>query len=618
MNENEPVFDIPDLPEEKEPDFITLKQMLKANAARYAIRKAFLVKDENGGITGISYKKFSSHVDSLGTALIEKLGLSGCHIGLCARNCYEWCVSYFAISCGTGVVAAIDRETIIPELLNIIDFAELRAIIADKRVTEKLIQNFDKLPDEFQIICIDDFPDDRVIAFKTLVDDGKALVKQGITAFSDCEIDPDKMAVLLFTSGTTGMAKGVMLSHRNLCSDIYGTLSKVKINYDDSTLCVLPLHHAYQAIVMLAIIAIGGSVSFSDGLRHIVENLGEYNPTVFVSVPLMLEKMHKKIVEQMNSQGAFKKAFTVGKAKTFLSRITNHETKKRIFSLVHSVFGGKLRMIIGGAAMFDPDVAKDYAAFGFPVIIGYGLTECSPIVICNTTDDPTPDSVGKPIGYAEADIFDPDEDGIGEIIVKGPMVMLGYYKNQEETDKVIIDGWFHTGDLGYVDENGNYHITGRSKNVIVTKNGKNIYPEELEYYLNSDPAVLESLIFGSESSRSDPQVTAKVVPDEQAIKKKLKKEKLTNQDIQKAIVEAVRKLNRRLPSYKSIKKINIETTELEKTSTHKLKRNYSKSKRKHHEKKENENTDLPIQPESSDEQTDNVSETPKDENQEDT
>ena len=603
MNENEPVFDTA---EEKEPDFITLKQMLKANAARYAIRKAFLVKDESGEINSISYKKFSSHVDSLGTALTEKLGLKNCHIGLCARNCYEWCVSYFAVSCGTGVVAAIDRETIIPELFNIIEFAELQAIIADKRVTEKLIENSEKLPQGFLIICIDDCDDERVISFHALIDEGKALIKQGVTAFSDCEIDPDTMSVLLFTSGTTGMAKGVMLSHRNLCSDIYGTLSKVKINYDDSTLCVLPLHHAYQAIVMLAIIAIGGSVSFSQGLRHVVENLNEYNPTVFVSVPLMLEKMHKKIVEQLSSQGNFKKAFTAGKAKSFFSKIGNKDTKKRIYSLVHAVFGGNLRMIIGGAAMFDPDVARDYEAFGFPVIIGYGLTECSPIVICNTTDDPTPDSVGKPIGYAEAQIFKPDEDGIGEIIVKGPMVMLGYYKNQEETDKVIKDGWFHTGDLGYADENGNYHITGRSKNVIVTKNGKNIYPEELEYYLNSDPAVLESLIFGSESSRSDPQVTAKVVPDEQAIKKKLKKDKLTSQDIQKAIVEAVRKLNRRLPSYKSIKKINIETNELEKTSTHKLKRNYSKGKRKHNNKKENEES--PVQQGNPDIQTESPNE----------
>lgn len=612
MNENEPVFETA---KEKEPDFITLKQMLKANAARYAIRKAFLVKDESGEIDSISYKKFSSHVDSLGTALTEKLGLKNCHIGLCARNCYEWCVSYFAVSCGTGVVAAIDRETIIPELFNIIEFAELQAIIADKRVTEKLIENSEKLPQGFLIICIDDYDDERVISFHALIDEGKALIKQGVTAFSDCEIDPDTMSVLLFTSGTTGMAKGVMLSHRNLCSDIYGTLSNVKINYDDSTLCVLPLHHAYQAIVMLAIIAIGGSVSFSQGLRHVVENLNEYNPTVFVSVPLMLEKMHKKIVEQLSSQGNFKKAFTAGKAKSFFSKIGNKETKKRIFSLVHAVFGGNLRMIIGGAAMFDPDVARDYEAFGFPVIIGYGLTECSPIVICNSTDDPTPDSVGKPIGYAEAQIFKPDEDGIGEIIVKGPMVMLGYYKNQEETDKVIKDGWFHTGDLGYADENGNYHITGRSKNVIVTKNGKNIYPEELEYYLNSDPAVLESLIFGSESSRSDPQVTAKVVPDEQAIKKKLKKDKLTSQDIQKAIVEAVRKLNRRLPSYKSIKKINIETNELEKTSTHKLKRNYSKGKRKHQNVKENENTQSPVQQENPAIQTEILNEPENGENE---
>ena len=589
MNKDEPISEVTEKPA---PDFLTLKQMLKANAGRYAIRKAFFVKDKSGEITGISYKKFQSHVDALGTALTEKLGLKNCHIGLCARNCYEWCVSYFAVSCGAGVVAALDREMILPELINIIAFADIRAIIADKKIAEKLLEKFESLPEDFIIICIDEFSDSRVLSFDALLQDGKALTEQGNTSYRDCEVDPDKLSVLLFTSGTTGMAKGVMLSHRNLCSDIYGTLEKVRINYDDSTLCVLPLHHAYQAIVMLAIIAIGGSVSFSDGLRHVVENLNEYKPTVFVSVPLMIEKMHKRIVEQLNSQGAFKKAFTAGKAKAFFSKIGNKEAKKRIFSLVHSVFGGNLRMIIGGAAMFDPDVARDYEAFGFPVIIGYGLTECSPIVICNSTDNPTPDSVGKPIGYCEADIFEPDEDGIGEIIVKGPMVMLGYYKNREETDKVIIDGWFHTGDLGYVDENGFYHITGRSKNVIVTKNGKNIYPEELEYYLNSDPAVLESLIFGSEDKKDETQVAAKVVPDEQAIKKKLKKEKLTNQDIQKAIVEAVRKLNRRLPSYKSIKKINIETTELEKTSSHKLKRTYSKGKRKRLAENEDENGEV--------------------------
>ena len=589
MNKDEPISEVTEKPA---PDFLTLKQMLKANAGRYAIRKAFFVKDKSGEITGISYKKFQSHVDALGTALTEKLGLKNCHIGLCARNCYEWCVSYFAVSCGAGVVAALDREMILPELINIIAFADIRAIIADKKIAEKLLEKFESLPEDFIIICIDEFSDSRVLSFDALLQDGKALTEQGNTSYRDCEVDPDKLSVLLFTSGTTGIAKGVMLSHRNLCSDIYGTLEKVRINYDDSTLCVLPLHHAYQAIVMLAIIAIGGSVSFSDGLRHVVENLNEYKPTVFVSVPLMIEKMHKRIVEQLNSQGAFKKAFTAGKAKAFFSKIGNKEAKKRIFSLVHSVFGGNLRMIIGGAAMFDPDVARDYEAFGFPVIIGYGLTECSPIVICNSTENPTPDSVGKPIGYCEADIFEPDEDGIGEIIVKGPMVMLGYYKNREETDKVIIDGWFHTGDLGYVDENGFYHITGRSKNVIVTKNGKNIYPEELEYYLNSDPAVLESLIFGSEDKKDETQVAAKVVPDEQAIKKKLKKEKLTNQDIQKAIVEAVRKLNRRLPSYKSIKKINIETTELEKTSSHKLKRTYSKGKRKRLAENEDENGEV--------------------------
>lgn len=254
-----------------------------------------------------------------------------------------------------------------------------------------------------------------------------------------------------------------------------------------------------------------------------------------------------------------------------LAKISSNDVKKHLYSSVHEAFGGRLRMIIVGGAMMSAEIALDYEAFGFPVIIGYGLTECSPIIICNSSDDAKPDGIGKPVSTAKAYIDKPDENGVGEIVVSGPMVMLGYYNNEEETQKVLRDGWLYTGDLGYIDSEKNYHITGRSKNIIVAKNGKNVYPEELEYYLNNEPMVLESLIF-ADSIKEDEVVTAEVVPDEQAIKDELQKEKLSKSDIHDAISSVIKRINRKLPSYKNIKRINIRENEFEKTSTQKIKR----------------------------------------------
>ncbi|MCM1392692.1 MAG: AMP-binding protein, partial [Ruminococcus sp.] len=260
----------------------------------------------------------------------------------------------------------------------------------------------------------------------------------------------------------------------------------------------------------------------------------------------------------------------VGKASSLLAKIGSNEVKRRIYSQVHAAFGGRLRMIIVGGAAMSAEVALDYQAFGFPVIIGYGLTECSPIVICNGSDSPMADGIGKPLDSVKAFIDKPDEDGIGEIVVSGPMVMLGYYKDEKETEKVFREGWLYTGDLGYIDSEKNYHITGRSKNVIVAKNGKNVYPEELEYYLNNEPLVLESLIFAD--STNDESVTAEVVPDEQAIKDELKKDKLNKTDIHDAIVSVIRRINRKLPSYKNIRNIHIRDKEFDKTPSQKIKR----------------------------------------------
>ncbi|MCM1544895.1 MAG: AMP-binding protein, partial [Ruminococcus sp.] len=424
-------------------------------------------------------------------------------------------------------------------------------------------------------ICVDENTDSQVSSFNELLQSGKSLLNSGCDSYGKVEIDPKSLAVLLFTSGTTGLAKAVMLSNRNICSDLMSTCASVDLSYDDSTLCILPLHHAYQAIVMLMVIYIGGSVSFCEGIRHISENLNFYKPTIFVSVPLILEKMRAKIVKKLSEQNGIKKAFTVGKASSLLAKIGSNEVKKRIYSQVHDAFGGNLRMIIVGGAMMSAEVAMDYCAFGFPVIIGYGLTECSPIIICNTSDSPLPDGIGKPVDSAKAFIDRPDENGIGEIVVSGPMVMIGYYNNEEETQKVLREGWFYTGDLGYIDNEQNFHITGRSKNIIIAKNGKNVYPKELEYYLNNEPLVLESLIFADNDE--DEVVTAEVVPDEQAIKDELQKDKLSKSDIYQAINSVIKRLNRKLPSYKNIRKIHIRDKEFEKNSSQKIKRTHKKN-----------------------------------------
>ncbi len=548
----------------------TLRQMLELNSRRYTIRKAFLYKDENGEVGHISYRKFARHVSYLGNALIEKLNLKSEKIAICAKNSYRWCVSYFAVI-GAGCVAVpLEKDMNFEELLNVIKFADIKAIIADTSVCKKLLDGFDMLPDGLKIISMDFVENERVIDFTALSDIGKELIDCGSAAYESVEIDPDETAVLLFTSGTTGTAKAVMLSNRNICSDLMSVCRRIDLSYDDSTLCILPLHHSYQTIVMLMMLYLGGAVCFSRGLRHISEDLSFYKPTIFVSVPLILEKMHTKILNKLDEQTGIKKAFTVGKASQLLSKIGSGDVKKKMYSQVHEAFGGRLRMIVVGGAAINPDVARDYEAFGFPVIIGYGLTECSPIIICNSSDSPLPDSIGKPVDGALAYIDKPDADGIGEIVVKGPMVMKGYYKNEAETQKVLTDGWLHTGDLGYTDAKMNFYITGRSKNVIIAKNGKNVYPEELEYYLNNDPLVLESLIFADKTN--DETVTAEVFPDEQAIKDELQKEKLSKTDIHDAISRVIRRINKKLPSYKNIRKIRIREKEFEKTSTEKIKR----------------------------------------------
>lgn len=548
----------------------TLRDLLFSNALRYGLRDAAVLPDGSG----VSYKKLLRDVNSLGTALCKKLSLSKKAVAICGQNCFEWCVSYFSVSCGVGTVVPLDREMDGKQLWNAISFSGCKAAIADKKVCQKLLEAKKRLPHGFRLICFsDDCEFSGVLSFSELLSQGEALLKDGCDAYTAQEIDKDALSVLLFTSGTTGNAKAVMLSHSNLISDLKGVMSRIELSCTDSTLCVLPLHHTYQTIVMLAVLYVGGTVGFCPSLRRMSAELASFKPTVFVTVPLMLEKMHSKIFKRLSSQSGIKRVFTIGKVSQVLLKIAP-ELRKTIYHEIHAAFGGRVRMIVCGAAALNTAVAEDFGSFGLPVVIGYGLTECSPIIICNSFSEPTTDSVGKPLENCEVTIEAPDENGIGEICVSGPMVMLGYYKNKKATSLVKKGGVFHTGDLGYRDKDGNFHITGRSKNVIVTKGGKNIYPEEIEFYLNSDPVVLESLIFGEER-KGDEAVVAQVVPDEDAIKEKLQKEELTHDDINNAVSDVVKGINKTLPSYKSIRRFSIRRKEFEKTSTQKIRRSSS-------------------------------------------
>ena len=545
-----------------------VKSIFQYNAVRNPGANAILLRDEEEKQVRVSYRKLLHYINRLGTALLRR-GLGDAHIAIIGKNSENWCYAYLSVICGVGVAVPVDREMSSESLVNVIRFASVKAIFTDAATRKKLAAVQKKLPKKLQIFSLDSCDDNKVKSVEDLIQEGETLIDEGDDSYLHRNIDPDALALLLFTSGTTEQAKAVMLSNRNLCADVTLVARRVALTPQDTTLCVLPLHHAYQMICMLMMFYIGGCVSFCPGLRYISRDLAFYSPTVFVCVPLMLEKMHKKIFEQLSKQSGIKRVFTTGRLSSLLERFDWSDFRKFIYKLIHQAFGGKLRLIICGAAALNPDLARDFASFGLPVVIGYGLTECSPIVMCNDANDPQPDSVGQPLDEIDVMLDQADAEGAGEICVRGPVVMLGYYKNKKATNAVLRDGWLHTGDLGYCDENGNFHITGRAKNVIVTKGGKNIYPEELEAYLNNDPVVLESLIFG-EARDGDETVVVQVVPDEDAIKEKIGKEKLSNDDVQKAVRDVVGRVNRLLPAYKAIRKVLIRKDRLERTDTQKV------------------------------------------------
>jgi len=419
---------------------------------------------------------------------------------------------------------------------------------------------------------IDKHIDDSFLSLKALIAEGKELLNSGNSDYLNATVDENEMRFLIFTSGTTDLAKGVMLSHKNICTDIVAVVSALYIDSTDSILSILPLHHTYACTVdFLTFIYIGGCVSFNEGLKHIPKNLKETKPSILILVPLIIENMYQKIWAQASKDWKLKLKLKLGLfVSGFLYKCLKIDVRRKIFKEVIDNFGGRIRLIIAGAAAIDPEVIRGLQNMGILTLQGYGLTEASPIVSVNREEKNKDNSIGLPLPGVEVKIVNPDNEGNGEIIVRGGNVMLGYYQNEEATKKVLKDGWLYTGDLGKMDEEGFLYITGRKKNVIVTKNGKNIFPEEVESYLNKSPYIKESLVTGKDDDeKNETIVTAQIVIDLENIKAKLNNPNPSQEDIYKLIKSEIKQINKNMPLYKRIQDFTIRENEFAKTTTKK-------------------------------------------------
>ena len=556
-----------------------LKHMLNTSVELYADNVAFRQRfEKDKPFREITYREALDTVNGLGTALIAH-GLKGKRISVIGENCYQWATSYLAAVCGTGVVVPLDKELSAEELKQLVIEADVSAVLFAKKY-EKMFKEMMASGDTGLKVLVNFSPADQcgegVFSWENLVEEGKKLVESGDRSFIDAEIYADEMSVLLFTSGTTGIAKGVMLSHRNICEDLMSAPTILNVNTWDIFFSVLPVHHTYECTCgFLMPLYKGASIAYCEGLKYIVKNLAEVQPTMILAVPLIFESLYNNIMKSVRKQG---KEGLVRKVLA-LNKVTKKiglDLNKLLLKDILKVFGGRMRVLISGGAAIDPAILQFFNDLGFISVQGYGLTECAPMAALNPDNHKymRNSSVGHILPGMEVKIEDKNEDGVGEICLKGPNVMMGYYNMPEETAKVIKDGWFHTGDLGYVDDEGFIYITGRKKNVIITANGKNVFPEELEYYLGRSSMVSESMVWAQEDeSGQDTVIVATIKPDMEEVETAIGKEAAADaEQVEKLLWTEVDKINEGLPFFKKIKKITVRREEFEKTTGKKIKR----------------------------------------------
>ena len=558
----------------------TVKEFFMQSVEKYPNEDCILEKPDHKEPYKITtYKEFKEDVFGLGTALINVLNLKDKRVIIIGETQYGWYTSYMAMLCGVGIAVPTDRELPTNELENIVRRSKASAIIYSPKKEEDIKKIKEKVPEVEYFIEMksDKKLEEKNVGLQYLIDLGKSIIKSGDNSFEKIEIDPEEFKILFFTSGTTSNSKGVMLNNRNLAENINAVSAYVKLYPIDMLFSVLPLHHCYESTIgFLLPMATGASVAVCEGLRYIVPNLQEAKPTAILTVPLLVESLYKKINEKIVKSKKDKIVNTMISVTNALKG-AGIDIKKKVFKEIYDNLGGNLRIIVSAAAPIDKKVGSWLEDIGISFLQGYGLTETAPISALTPEYKPCVGSAGKAIVQADIKVKDPNENGEGELLIKTPTLMMGYYEDEEETKKVIDeDGYFNSGDIGYIDEDGYIFITGRSKNVIVTQNGKNIYPEEIEMLLDKVDEIKESMVYGkkpeatSKKEEKELIITARVIPDYEKIEEL--HGKLSEKEIYDAIWKNVKEVNKKLTSYKAIKALEIKEGEFEKTSTMKIKR----------------------------------------------
>ena len=547
-----------------------LKDMLKKSGEKYGEKNAYKIRLEKNKYKTYTHKDVRQMINYLGTRLID-LGLKNKRIAVIGENRYEWEIAYLSIVCGTGIVVPLDKSLPQNELEKVIERSGVEAIFYSEKYTDILKTIVGRGIGNLKTLISMDLKHhtEGIYSQNELISEGKKLVENGNKSFIDATIDNEKMSIMLFTSGTTSDSKIVALSHKNLVSNLMDIASSLDINSSDVFLSFLPLHHVFECTVgFLFSLYVGAETVFCDGIRYIVDNLKEYKVSVMASVPAIYERIFKIIRREIAGSNNLEEILENEEK----YKKSSMEEKKKVFKDIHDMLGGNIKLLISGAASLDKEIEEKYRNLGLNLVQGYGLTETSPVIGIGTNKYHKVGSIGKTVPSVEAKVVDYNKEGIGELIVKGPNIMLGYYQNEEATKKAIVDGWFYTGDLARIDEEGYIFICGRKKNVIVLKNGKNIYPEEMENLINKIEGVEESFIYGKQlsSDKENIKIYAKIVYDEEVVKNAYKVQ--SKEEIHREIANKIREINSLMPKYKAIRGFSLTKEPLIKTTTNKLKR----------------------------------------------
>lgn len=557
--------------------FKTIKETFLNSKEKYAESTLFLEKlDHKEPYTEFKYKQFCDDVINFGTGLTKYLNLKDERLVIISQTTYGWYVSYMTALCGAGIAVPLDKELPVNEIENLIKRSRASAVIYSAKLKDQIDKVKDSVPMVKYFIQMNsnNKVKGRDVGMNHVIEEGKKLVQAGDNSFINIEIDPDEFKVLFFTSGTTSQSKGVMISNRNLASNINACSAYVDLRESDRLFSVLPLHHSYESTIgFLYPFALGVSIAICEGIKHILPNMKESQPTAVLAVPILVENIHKNVNKSIEKSG---KSAMVNS----MIHVTNAiktvgiDLKRRVFKEILDNFGGKLRIIVSAAAPIDKKVGKWVQDIGIMFLQGYGLTETAPISALTPDYDTKVGSVGRAVNCAEIRIDNPNENGEGEVFIKSDTLMLGYYEDEEATRAVVTeDGWFNSGDVGYLDKDGFLYITGRSKNVIVTQNGKNIYPEEVEMLLKKHTEIKECLVYGKKQDDSKELIiTARVLPNIPELEEKLGKDNLSDDEIYDSIWQIVKEVNKELTSYKAVKKLEIKNGEFEMTTTMKIKR----------------------------------------------